>query len=42
MGTVRRGPCSRIRGSAARAGQAQFQSSEITHWMPLPEAPAKN
>lgn len=22
--------------------QAQFQSSEITHWMPLPEAPAKN
>ncbi|EOC0433289.1 DUF551 domain-containing protein [Cronobacter dublinensis] len=22
--------------------QAQFQSSEITHWMPLPEAPGKN
>ncbi|EPS5593412.1 DUF551 domain-containing protein [Cronobacter sakazakii] len=22
--------------------QAQFQSSEITHWMPLPEAPATN
>ncbi|KAB1475973.1 DUF551 domain-containing protein [Cronobacter sakazakii] len=21
--------------------QAQFQSSEITHWMPLPEAPGK-